>query len=57
MRPKSRWPGILFGTLIGLFFMWLAIGAPLPWDDTLPPWMRLTLDQLNATTRTRPNPP
>ncbi|HET7766462.1 MAG TPA: hypothetical protein VFK92_15365 [Burkholderiales bacterium] len=57
MKPKNKWPGILFGTLIALFFMWLALGAPLPWDDRLPRVTRLALDLLTAITQTRPNHP
>lgn len=57
MKPKSQWPGILFVYLIGLFFTWLALGAPLPGDDRLPPWMHLALDYVNAMTQARSNPP
>jgi hypothetical protein len=57
MTSKGKRPGIVFGILTGLFFIWLALSAPLPWDNQLPGVMRLVLDYLNAMTQARPNPP
>ena len=57
MTSKSKRPGIVFGVLTGLFFTWLALSAPLPWDNQLPGVMRLALDYLNVMTEMRPNSP
>jgi len=55
MTSKSKSPGIVFGILTGLFFIWLALSAPLPWDNQLPGVMRLALDYLGAMTQMRPD--